>query len=144
MDSRPGKRRWIAAALTLILVIASAAFFMGRGNDDVEMQRGLALFSSGAYADAASHFYRYAQANPDEVAPHLYLARIHRHLNRLDLAGPELDEALRLAPENPAVQRELELYVERIQALRQSGQTEASTRILEQAPAEVRARLGGR
>ncbi len=171
-EGRGGRGRLIAAALVLILVIAGAVYLVSRGDDDARMQQGIALFRTGAYADAASHFYRYAQDHPDEVTPHLYLARIHRRLDRPDLAGPELTEALRLAPEDPAVHRELGFYfldsrryesaIERfrealrlepssetawvgmVQALRMSGQLEASNRILEQAPAEVQALLGGR
>ena len=57
----------------------------------------IALFRSGEYAEAVSHFYRYAQANPEDPLPHLYMARSHRRLKRYDLAAPELSAAMRLA-----------------------------------------------
>ncbi|HET7273839.1 MAG TPA: tetratricopeptide repeat protein [Longimicrobiaceae bacterium] len=157
-------------ALLAVVVVAGVLWTRGRGAHS-EMEQGVALFRTGAYADAASHFFRYARSHPDEVAPHLYLARIHRRLERPDLAAPELKEALRIAPDDAGVHRELGFFfmdagsydaaIERfrealrldpssetawvgmVQALRASGQTGMAESMLEQAPAEVQALLGG-
>jgi tetratricopeptide (TPR) repeat protein len=156
-----------AAALLLILFFVGLRLFSGSGSS--EMDQGIALFRSGAYADAAHHFHRYAERNPRDATPHLYLARIHRRLGRPDLAGPALQEAMRLSPEDPAVHRELgfllmdtgrfDVAVERFRtavtmdadspegwmglvlALRRQGRPGEAERVLARAPVQVRQRF---
>jgi tetratricopeptide (TPR) repeat protein len=164
------RREWVLALVALLLVLVPAAFFLLRsGGGDEGMQQGIALFRIGQYEDAASHFYRYAQANPNDATPHLYLARIHRRLERYDLAVPELQRAFDLAPNDPDVHTELGLlltdrrrydeaiprlreairldreseaaWVGLIRALRESGQAAAAEAELAQAPPAVRAML---
>lgn len=170
---RLGERRTLTvagAAATLILVLLLLSRWLGGAGGSAEMEQGIALFRSGAYADAAHHFYRYAQRNPDEATPHLYLARIHRRLGRPELAGPALQEAMRLAPEDAAVHRELgfllidtgrfDVAVERFRAavsmdsespegwlglvlaLRRDGRAAEAERVLARAPQQVRERFG--
>ncbi|MEX2583542.1 MAG: tetratricopeptide repeat protein [Gemmatimonadota bacterium] len=158
----------IGAGAALILVVAIGAWLMSdRG--PTQLDQGIALFRSGAYADAAHHFWRFAEANPDDVTPHLYLARIHRRMDRPELAAESLREAQRLAPEDAAVHRELgfllldtgraDVAVERfrtaiemepessegwvglVRALRESGREAEVSAVMEEAPAEVRALL---
>jgi tetratricopeptide (TPR) repeat protein len=156
-----------AAALLLVLIFVGVRLFSGSGAS--EMDQGIALFRSGAYADAAHHFYRYAERNPRDATPHLYLARIHRRLGRPDLAGPALQEAMRLSPDDAAVHRELgfllmdtgryDVSVERFRtavsmdenspegwmglvlALRRAGRPGEAERVLARAPAAVRQRF---
>jgi tetratricopeptide (TPR) repeat protein len=167
---RPDRRTMAvagAAALLLILVLIGVRLFSGTGAS--EMDQGIALFRSGAYADAAHHFHRYAERNPRDATPHLYLARIHRRLGRPDLAGPALQEAMRLSPEDAAVHRELgfllmdtgrfDVAVERFRtavsmdedspegwmglvlALRRNGHPGEAERVLARAPVQVRQRF---
>ncbi len=154
------------AAVALLLLIFVFSRFLG---GDRGMDEGIALFRSGAYADAAHHFHRYAERNPRDVTPHIYLARIHRRLNRPDLAGSALQEAMRLAPDDPAVHRELgfllidtgrfDVAVERFRtavsmdgesaegwmglvlALRRDGREGEAERVLARAPVQVRQRF---
>jgi tetratricopeptide (TPR) repeat protein len=164
-------RGWVLALIALLVVLVPASYFLlrgGRGGDE-GMQQGIALFRSGAYEDAAAHFYRYAQANPNDATPHLYLARIHRRLERYDLAVPELQRAFDLAPNDPDVHTELGLlltdrrrydeaiprlreairldpgseaaWIGLIRALRESGQPDVAENELAQAPPAVRAML---
>lgn len=133
------------------------------------MEEGIALFRTGAYEDAASYFWRYAEAHPEDPTPRLYLARIHRRMARPELAVAQLDTALRLAPDDPDVHTELGFLlidtrrpadaVERfrsalsmdprsetawaglVAALRADDRADAAERVLERAPPEVRSRL---
>ncbi|CAN5706722.1 hypothetical protein BH23GEM8_BH23GEM8_13380 [soil metagenome] len=168
--ARPDRRTLTivgAAALLLILTLVGVRLFSG--TDSSEMDQGIALFRSGAYADAAHHFHRYAERNPRDATPHLYLARIHRRLGRADLAGPALQEAMRLSPDDAAVHRELgfllmdtgryDVSVERFRtavsmdadspegwmglvlALRRDGRPGEAERVLARAPVAVRQRF---
>jgi tetratricopeptide (TPR) repeat protein len=161
---------WIGAAAALVLVALAGLWLFGaRGGSANHMEEGITLFRSGAYEDAAHHFWRHAEANPQDPTPHLYLARIHRRLERPELAAEAIREAQRLAPEDPAVHRELgfllldtgraDVAVERFQhaleldadssegwvglvrALRESGRGAEVDAVLARAPAEVRALL---
>lgn len=157
----------VAAALLAVLLL-----LLPGDRSEAQMEQGIALFRSGAYADAASHFWRYAEANPDDPTPHLYLARIHRRMGRAEMAGEELQKAIALAPNDADVHAELgfllldtgrapvaverfraalrldresaEGWIGLVRALRASGRAEAAERVLEQAPAEVRERFARR
>jgi tetratricopeptide (TPR) repeat protein len=165
------RRKMVIAASAVIFLLLTVVLvrWYSAPAGGAEMQQGIALFRSGAYADAAHHFYRYSQLNPDDATPHLYLARIHRRLGRPQLAGPALQEALRLAPEDPAVHRELgfllletgrsDVAVERFRsavamdsdspegwmglvlALRRDGRPGEADRVLARAPVQVRERF---
>ncbi|HUE95159.1 MAG TPA: tetratricopeptide repeat protein [Longimicrobiaceae bacterium] len=156
----------VAGGVAFIAIVA-AAFYLASDRGPNHMAEGVALFRSGAYTEAAHHFWRFAEANPDDATPHLYLARIHRRMDRPELAAEALREAQRLAPEDAAVHRELgfllldtgradvavdrfrralelegessEAWVGLIRALRESGRTREADEALAQAPAEVRA-----
>jgi cytochrome c-type biogenesis protein CcmH/NrfG len=160
---------WAAGAALLLLVLLPLGIWLGRRGSDSEMSQGVALFRSGAFPDAASHFFRYAEAHPTDATPHLYLARIHRRLRRFDLAAPELRKAVELAPEDPAVQTELGLlltdtrrydiaiqrfreairldpeygnaWIGLVRALRAAGRPDVAAQVLTSAPADIRAML---
>lgn len=160
---------WLAGAGFLVAILLVALFLSADRGGGAGLDQGIALFRSGAYADAAAHFWRYAEANPDDPVPHLYLARIHRRMGRPQLAADELQKAIALAPEDADVQTELgfllldtgraEVAVERFQAalrldpeaaggwiglvraLREAGRPEEAERALAEAPAEVREML---
>ena len=160
---------WAAGVGLLLLLLVPLGIWLANRRDTSEMDQGIALFRTAAYADAAAHFYRYAQENPGDPVPHLYLARIHRRLKRYDLAAPELSAALRLSPEDPAVYTELgflltdtqrydqavsrfrqalrldpenqQAWIGLVRALRAAGQHEAAARVLQSAPPDVRAML---
>ncbi|HET7321813.1 MAG TPA: tetratricopeptide repeat protein [Longimicrobiaceae bacterium] len=161
------RRPWIWAAGVLAVVLVALGIWWSIPHDRGEMAQGVALFRSGAYKDAASHFWRYAQEHPDDATPHLYLARIHRRTHRYDLAAPELQKALQLAPNDAGVVAEagflrldlkqydaavkqfrdaLRLDVENttawvglVRALREAGRADAAAEVLKHAPDDVRA-----
>jgi Flp pilus assembly protein TadD len=133
------------------------------------MDQGLTLFGEGQYEEAAQHFWRFSQANPDDATPHLYLARIHRRTGNTELAAEAIRQAELLAPEDAAVHRELgfllldrgqpnvavdrfrhaveldeqssEGWVGLVRALREAGRGAEATAAIGAAPAEVRALL---
>lgn len=179
MGSEPAPRRrtvrggaipvWAIAAAAVLVFGAAVVWSLARGGDDPAMDEAIALFRSGAYADAAQHFWRYAEANPDDATPHLYLARIHRRMDRPDLAADAIRQAQEIAPQDPAVHRELgfllldtgqpdvavtrfreaieldqnssEGWVGLVRALRESGRESEVSAVIAQAPAEVQALL---
>lgn len=173
-DTTAGGRRRVnpfvaLGAFLLLAAIGLGIWAMSRRNTASEMDQGIVLFRNGSYADAAPHFYRYAQENPDDATPHLYLARIHRLLERNDLAVPELRSALELAPTDPDVHTELGIllsdagrfdeavvrfreairldpeaptpWVGLVRALRAGGAPQTADSVLARAPADVRAML---
>lgn len=161
----PHGRAMAAVAVVLAILVIVAVALLGR-RDDPGLSEGIALFRSGAYADAASRFWRYAEANPDDVTPHIYLARIHRRLGRLDLAAEEVRAAMEIAPADADVQTEVGfLLLERgehgvaverfraalrldpesasawiglVRALRADGRDRAADQVLARAPQRVR------
>lgn len=163
-DSRTWLR--IGAALAAVVVALVLVLSFGRDRGDAGLAQGIALFRSGSYADAAAYFWRYAEANPRDATPHLYLARIHRRMARPDLAAPELRTALELAPRDPDVYSELgfllletgrhdqavdrfraairldpesaSAWIGLVRALRESDRADAADRVLATAPERVR------
>jgi tetratricopeptide (TPR) repeat protein len=176
VESAPRRRRarriaLAAGSVVLLLLIAGGAWWASERRSD-QLDQGIALFRDGSYMDAASHFWRYAEAHPDDATPHVYLARIHRRLRRFDLAAQAVKRAVQLAPDDADVLSEMgfllldtgrrpqaidrfrdalrsdpesrEAWVGLVLALRGSGQTAAADRVLERAPADVRALAAGR
>lgn len=156
-----------AAGVLLLLLLLGGWWLLGRSDNDLET--GVERFESGQVEQAVPHFRRYAEANPEDPTPRLYLARIHRRAGRFPEAAEELRYAQRAAPEDPGVQRELGFllldsgrsdraiphfrtaveqdakaadgWVGLVRALRTSGQAAAAERVLLRAPDEVRALL---
>jgi tetratricopeptide (TPR) repeat protein len=160
---------WIPAVVgALVLLLLGGWWFGSRRDSDLEA--GVEHFRSGQLTEAVPYFRRYAQANPDDATPRLYLARIHRRSRRFREAAEELQQAQRAAPNDPAVHRELGFlfldtgrpapavarfrssiqlepaatdgWVGLVRALRAAGQPAAAEQVLMRAPPEVRALLG--
>ena len=162
-------RSWVIASVLVVAALAVLAIWLLRGFGPDPMATGIDLFEEGQYAEAAQHFWRYSEDHPDELLPQLYLARIHRRMNRPELAAEAIREAERIAPDDPAVDRELgfllldagrpDVAVERfrtaveqdntssagwiglVRALRESGRESDVDAVIAQAPAEVQALL---
>lgn len=168
----PRRARWaaerravlrVAAAVTGILVAVLAALLFLRRDDS--LARGIAAFEAGELTVAESHFREAAERDADDVTARLYLARIFRRQSRAEEAAAVLQEAARIAPNDPAVRRELGYlfldlgqpasaanqfrralaedpestpnWVGLIRALRAAGDPSAAE-VLARAPAEVR------
>lgn len=172
-EAPPGRERiprWAPAAGAAFLLTALGVWLLvGRGPSDLDA--GVEHFRNGQVAQAAAYFQRAARDDPGDATPRLYLARIFRRARRYPEAGKELREALRLAPGDPAVQRELGFllldtgrpapaaerftqavkldpqaadgWVGLVRALRESGRTAQAEQVLARAPSEVRALLAG-
>lgn len=169
--ARHDARVWGAVALTILLMAALAFWIRESRRDDRSLAEGIALFRQGNAAAAVAQFERYAQANPDDPTPRIYLARIHRRAGRLEESREQILRGLRAAPEDPGLQRELgfllldagrpadaverfrsavlldpdsvEGWIGLIRALRAAGREDAAQRVLATAPPEVRALLTG-
>lgn len=158
-----------AGGVLVLLLVALAGWYASSRGGSGELDEGITRFRMGAYEDAAAHFWRYAEANPRDATPRLYLARIHRRMARPALAVAQLDTAMQLAPEDPDVHAELGFLlldtghpaeaVERfrsallqdpqgetawiglVTALRADNRADAAERVLERAPPSIRSRL---
>jgi tetratricopeptide (TPR) repeat protein len=164
-----GARLWALLAMLGLLLLAGVLFWRER-RADAELDRGIAAYRQGRPAAAVEHFRRYAEHEPEDPAPRVYLARIHRRAGRLEEAREELQRGLREAPEDPALHREMgflllnagrpdaavprfrdalrldpqstEGWLGLVRALRASGREDAIPRVLASAPPEVRALVG--
>jgi tetratricopeptide (TPR) repeat protein len=154
----------IVAALVIVIV---AVVLIRRGGDG--MGAGVEAFRAGQLQVAESRFREVARRDPTNVSAHLYLARIYRRQERFESAAESLRVAARVAPDDPAVLRELgylfldlkrpaqaaqhfQRAVERepeerlnwlglVRSLREAGDLRAEE-VLRRAPADVRAALG--
>ena len=167
MDTR-NMRIALAGAVAIVLV-AFGIWWMATPRGEGDLQEGITRFRMGAYEDAAAHFWRYAQANPDDPTARLYLARIHRRLGRYDLAAAQLDTAMEVAAEDADVLSEVGFllietgrpgeaveqfrsalsidprsepaWIGLVTALRADDRADAAERVLQRAPAALRSRL---
>lgn len=159
----------LVAVLAVVAALVIAAIWWAWPSADNDLAEGVSRFQMGAYEDAAAYFWRSAQANPRDPTPRLYLARIHRRLERPTLAFAQLDTARQIAPQDPdvlaeygfllldtgnaaeAVEQFREALVQDgdsevawvgiVTALRADGRADAAERVLERAPAAIRSRL---
>ena len=97
---------WIPAIAGAVVLLLLGGWWFGSRRDN-DLEAGVERFRSGQLSEAVPYFRRYAQANPDDATPRLYLARIHRRARRYREAAEELQHAQRAAPNDPAVHREL-------------------------------------
>ncbi len=160
---------WGVLAVVLLVAVAAVALLRGRGDDG--LQEGIAAFSGGRPAEAVERFRRYAEENPEDPRPRLYLARIHRRAGRPQESLAEIRRGLEAAPQDAGLHRELGFLlldtgrpaeaVERfrsalrldgesaegwlglVRALRATGNHAAAERVLAGAPPEVRALESG-
>ena len=100
--------------------------------------RGIGLFNRGRYADAADHLREVLSLRSDQVLPHLYLSRIWREAGDLKEALRHLEAAIKLAPDDPA------LELQRALLLSDAGRTAAAAKELKHAAKRVEelAKLG--
>jgi tetratricopeptide (TPR) repeat protein len=87
---------WLAAAV-LCLSLASCATFRN-WQAAGEYDNGLALFNQGKYQEAASHFEKATQIDPDHYGAYLYLGRCYLGLKQYTNAVQPLRTAYRLSP----------------------------------------------
>jgi predicted Zn-dependent protease len=153
-----------------LLALAAAAFFL-LGAPRRQVARGAEAFAAGRLHEAEQHFADVLQRTPDHVTARLYLARIHRRRREFAEAAEQLRAAVRTAPGDPHLRRELgylfldldqpQAAVEQyrraldaapedprswigwIRALRMAGDPLADE-VLRRAPAEVQAALARR
>lgn len=92
----------IRAKVTILgvsIVLASCAGARVFLSAQSEFDRGLTLFNSGRYEDAASHFKRATEIDPKFARAYLYLGRSYINLKRWPDAVPPLRAAFILSPE---------------------------------------------
>ncbi|HEX8948400.1 MAG TPA: tetratricopeptide repeat protein [Dissulfurispiraceae bacterium] len=93
-----GNVRRTAAAFFLLLAVASCAV-IGIGRAQGEFDKGMALFNRGRYEEAAPHFEKATEHDPNFAQAYIYLGRSYLNLRRWSQAVPPLRTALRLSPE---------------------------------------------
>lgn len=157
----------LVAGLILLLVAFAIALLLLRGRGD-GMESGVTAFNTGQHGVAEQEFRRVLEDDRENVTALLYLGRIFRIQGRYEEAADALRDAIRYAPRDAGVRRELgylfldlerpesaasqfriaqELEPENtrnwiglIRALRAAGDPEAE-RVLERAPPAVREAL---
>jgi tetratricopeptide (TPR) repeat protein len=103
-----GRGRWMAwagAVIALFFLAGLAWVLVGGG--DADFDAGVAAFRAERWDSAAAAFERVLDERPVDVTARLYLARVYRRQGRLAEAGQVLGEAVRVAPEDAAVRREM-------------------------------------
>lgn len=113
--ARPARRRGPALLIgTLALLLAAALLLLilrpdwvGIGGTPADVERGIAAYREGRIALAREHFARAAREHPRSAEAALWLGRVARDLRDDRLAAQAFSRAERLAPENPAVHREI-------------------------------------
>jgi tetratricopeptide (TPR) repeat protein len=100
-------RRAAAIAGGAVLVIAAATAVVLIAGRESEMEKGIAAFRMGSAGQAEQHFRVAAERDAGNVNARLYLGRILRTQGRQDEAARFLQEAVRIAPRDAAVRREL-------------------------------------
>jgi cytochrome c-type biogenesis protein CcmH/NrfG len=162
----------LATAAVLLLVLLGGLLWWRSGNrHGGTLAEGVSLFRSGDLVGAQARFETYSAANPEDATALLYLARIHRRAGRRVEAAEVLRRGIAAAPEDADLHRELgfllldagrpvqaaerfrlairlhpegaEAWIGLVRAQREAGRLDLAERVLEQAPAEVRARLVG-
>lgn len=102
----PGRwMAWAGSAIALIFLVGLAWVLVGGGAADFDA--GVAAFRAERWDSAAAAFERVLEDRPVDVTARLYLARVYRRQGRLADAAEVLSEAVRVAPDDAAVRREM-------------------------------------
>jgi hypothetical protein len=165
--SRRGRITWqtwaALATLALLLVLAIRM----RGDDDDALRRGEAALRAGRVAAAETEFRAYAEENPRDPRPRVYLARIYREAGRMPDAEREIQAGLTAAPQDAGLHTEhgyllldsnrapdavpvfrqailsdsmsQRAWAGLVKSLRASGRATDADQVLRRAPAELRA-----
>jgi Flp pilus assembly protein TadD len=151
------------ATLAILLVLAIRM----RGGDDDDLRRGEAALRAGQVAAAETAFRAYADENPRDPRPRVYLARIYREAGRMPDAEREIQAGLRAAPRDAGLHTEhgyllldsnrapdavpvfrqavlsdstsQRAWAGLVKSLRASGRPTDADQVLRRAPAELRA-----
>ena len=94
-----------AIAIALLWLLISTRVFGLFGPDP--MEQGIAAFQADDLTEASRHFREAVQEDETDPLPRLYLGRVYRRLGRHAEAGDQLERAVRLAPRDGDVRREL-------------------------------------
>jgi tetratricopeptide (TPR) repeat protein len=96
---------WVGVAFAVFFMIGLAWVLAGGGDEDFD--RGVAAFRAARWDSAAAAFERVLADRPVDVTAMVYLARSYRRQGRLHEAADVLREAVRAAPDDAGVRREL-------------------------------------
>lgn len=133
------RRLTIAAAVVSVLVLVAFLFVLVRWFDD-RMETAIAAFAAGRLDEAETTFQDVLEDAPEDVTVLLYLGRINRRQGDHAAAADYLRRAVRLAPDDPAVRRELgHLFMELDRPTSAATQYQ---RALEADPGDERAWIG--
>ena len=105
----PASRRrvpWEALLALAVLAVLLVVAIRMRGDDDGGLRRGEAALAAGRVAEAEAAFREYADDNPREPLPRVYLARIYREAGRFPDAEREVQAGLRADSADAGVQVE--------------------------------------
>jgi hypothetical protein len=165
----PRRRRvpWGTLAALAALVILLVVVIRMRGGDDRALRSGEADYRAGRVVQAERAFREYADENPRDPRPRVYLARIYREGGRLPDAEREIQAGLRASPQDAGLLTEQgsvlldanrpadavpvfrsailndreshRAWAGLVRALRAAGRPTDAEQVLRQAPAGLRA-----
>ena len=103
---------WIAIAVVALILIGGGYLLFGRGGGSSDnVTSGIVAMRNGQTEMARGEFAKAVNDNPNDVTPHIFLARLARDQSDLATARAELDTALRLEPRNANALREMGLVL---------------------------------
>lgn len=139
--ARSPRRPALIAAGSVLLSVGLVLFVVFSGaSPRRQLARGAEAFAAGRLHEAEQLFEEVLRRTPDQVTARLYLARIHRRRREFPVAAEQLRAAVRSAPGDPHLRRELGyLFLD-------LGQPQAAVeqyrRALEAAPDDPRSWIG--
>ncbi len=99
MNNNPGlrKNRFLAALLLITFILSSCAGLIS-GSALLEFEKGLSLYNRGEYQNAADHFVRATEIDPEYTKAYIYLGRSYIGLKQWYSALIPLRTAYRISP----------------------------------------------
>jgi predicted Zn-dependent protease len=136
---KPSRRPALIAGGAILLALAAVALALS-ATPRRQLARGVDAFAAGRLHEAELLFQDVLRRAPDQVTARLYLARIHRRRREFPEAAGQLRAAVRTAPGDPHLRRELGyLFFDLDQP---QAAVEQFRRALDEAPEDARSWIG--
>lgn len=111
------------AVLAVVLSLTAAAPLVANARDDArkQVEFGIAVASRGLWREAVYRWQRAVEIDPSYAEAYNDLAVAYEHEGELDKARASYEKALQLAPGNPSIKQNYELFKEIHDRAKSSG-----------------------